>query len=61
MGLAECVYPELALVRPEVREPAHWFDPRIAIAPEEAVLISVIDKVYPELRLMDRIASFRYG
>jgi hypothetical protein len=46
-------------VRPEVREPAHWFDPGIAIAVEEAVLISVIDDVYPELRLSDRISSYR--
>jgi hypothetical protein len=45
--------------RPEVREPAHWFDPGIAIAAEEAVLISVIDEVYPELRLVDRVASSR--
>lgn len=46
-------------VRPEVREPAHWFDPGIAIAPEDAVLISVIDAVYPELRLIDRVAGSR--
>lgn len=54
------IRPELvARVRPEVREPAHWFDPGTAIAAEEAVLISVIDEVYPELRLADRIASYR--
>lgn len=46
-------------VRPDVREPAHWFDPGIAIAGEEAILISAIDEVYPELKLMDRIASYR--
>jgi hypothetical protein len=48
-------------VRPEVQEPAHWFDPGTAIAVEESVLISVIDEVYPELRLADRIASSRWG
>ena len=48
-----------ALVRPEVREPAHWFDPGIAIAIEDAVVISAIDEVYPELRLAERIAADR--
>lgn len=48
-----------ALVRPEVREPAHWFDPGVAIAIEDAVVISAIDEVYPELRLADRIAADR--
>jgi len=47
------------LVRPEVREPAHWFDPGIAIAIEDAVVISAIDEVYPELRLAERIAADR--
>jgi len=47
------------LVVPEVMEPVHWFDPGIAIAVEEAVLISVIDEVYPELRLVDRVGSYR--
>ena len=46
-------------VRPEVREPAHWFDPGIAIAIEDAVVISAIDQVYPELRLAERIAADR--
>lgn len=49
----------LSRVRPDVREPAHWFDPGIAIVGEEAILISVIDEVYPGLKLMDRIASYR--
>jgi len=48
-----------APVRPEVQEPAHWFDPGTPIAPEEGVLISVIDEVYPELRLADRISHYR--
>jgi len=45
----------------DVREPAHWFDPGIAIDQEEAVLISVIDEVYPELRLVDRVSYYRQG
>lgn len=54
--------PEWAVrVRPEVQEPAHWFDPGTPIAPEERVLISVIDEVYPELRLADRIGDYRRG
>jgi hypothetical protein len=50
---------QTAAVRPEVREPAHWFDPGIAIAIEDAVVISAIDEVYPELRLAERIAADR--
>jgi hypothetical protein len=41
------------------REPAHWFDPRIKIPIEEAVLIEAIDEVYPELKLTERVASTR--
>ena len=48
-----------ALVRPEVKEPPHWFDPGIMIAIEDAVVISVIDEVYPELRLAERISADR--
>ena len=50
---------EIAAVRPEVREPAHWFDPGVAIAIEDAVVISAINEVYPELRLTERIAADR--
>jgi hypothetical protein len=47
-------------VRPRPwEEPAHWFDPGIMIAAEEKVLISVIDEVYPELRLADRVGHYR--
>lgn len=46
-------------VRPEVQEPAHWFIPGEALSVNEKVLISVIDEVYPELRLADRIAATR--
>lgn len=50
---------EATAVRPEVREPAHWFDPGVAIATEDAIVISAIDEVYPELRLSERIAADR--
>jgi hypothetical protein len=52
---------EIAAVRPEVREPAHWFDPGVAIAIEDAVVITAIDEVYPELRLAERIAADRFA
>jgi len=48
-----------AAVRPEVMEPAHWFDPQVVLQPEEAALISVIDEVYPELNLASRISAIR--
>ena len=46
-------------VRPEVREPAHWFDPRITLPVEDVVTISAIDAVYSELRLAERISANR--
>lgn len=48
-----------AKVRPEVQEPAHWFDGGIALPMEEELLIAVIDEVYPELKLADRVAIGR--
>lgn len=50
---------EAAAVRPEVKEPPHWFDPGMAIAIEDVVVISAIDEVYPELKLAERIAAER--
>jgi hypothetical protein len=50
---------ELTQLVPGVREPAHWFDPKVMIPVEEAVLVSVIDEVYPELRLVERISAYR--
>ena len=50
---------QTAAVRPEVREPAHWFDPGIAMAIEDAIVITAIDEVYPELRLSERVAADR--
>ena len=52
--------PSAALAaRPEVQEPAHWFDPRIALPVEDLVTISAIDTVYSDLRLAERIAANR--
>ena len=48
-----------AKVRPEVQEPAHWFNAGVTLAMEEELLISVIDEVYPELRLAERVAFGR--
>lgn len=53
--------PELqaARIRPETMEPVHWFDPGIALQLEERLLISAIDQVYPELKLVDRLTTIR--
>jgi hypothetical protein len=48
-----------AWVPPEVHEPAHWFDPGVAIAVEDGLVIMAIDEVYPELRLAERISAGR--
>jgi hypothetical protein len=42
-----------------VQEPAHWFHPALAIPVEDQILISVIDEVYPELRLAERVSLTR--
>lgn len=47
------------IVPPEVHEPAHWFDPGLLLSVQDAITISVIDEVYPELRLGDRVAVTR--
>ena len=44
---------------PGVREPAHWFDRSVALELNEALVISAIDEVYPELRLVDRVKEAR--
>lgn len=48
-----------AFVGPEVREPAHWFDPGVALPVEDVLTISAIDVVYPEFRLAERISASR--
>jgi len=59
-GISTRVAEDLAAkVRPEVQEPAHWFDGGITLEMEEELLISVIDEVYPELKLADRISFGR--
>jgi hypothetical protein len=50
-----------AAYKPEVQEPAHWFDPGSLISLEERVLIDAIDEVYPELRLVERLDFYRRG
>ena len=47
------------VVPPEVHEPVHWFDPGLLLSTEDAVLISVIDEVFPEIRLAERVALTR--
>jgi hypothetical protein len=44
---------------PGVHEPAHFLDAAIQLQPEDTIVIAAIDKVYPELRLSDRIATAR--
>jgi len=46
-------------IKPEVLEPAHWFDPGAAIGQLEAIQIAIIDEVYPELKLADRVIAAR--
>lgn len=46
-------------VRPEVREPAHWFDAGISLATEEEILIAAIDEVYTDLKLAERVSVAR--
>lgn len=50
-----------AEVQWDVREPAHWFDPGTRLVPDDIMIISVLDEVYPELRLADRVAFYRYA
>ncbi len=58
MGQRGTIAPS-ALVPPDVKESAHWFDPGVAIAIEDALAILAIDEVYPELRLAERIQAGR--
>ena len=58
-ALTAAIHGSTIAVRPEVMEPAHWFDPQVILQPEEAVLISVMDEVYPELNLASRISAIR--
>jgi hypothetical protein len=44
---------------PEVKEPVHWFNPKVSLSANELILINVIDQVYPELRLVEKITSIR--
>ena len=44
---------------PGVHEPAHFLDAAIQLTAEDTIVIAAIDKVYPELRLAERIAAAR--
>jgi hypothetical protein len=44
------------IVDPDIPEPAHWFDPGTLMEIDDIVIISVLDEVYPDLRLADRVA-----
>jgi hypothetical protein len=46
-------------VRPEVQEPAHWFNGEIGLMAEEGLHISALDEVYPDLKLAERITVAR--
>lgn len=50
---------DIEAIERDIPEPAHWFDPGAAIALEEVAVVSAIDEVYPELRLMERISYAR--
>jgi hypothetical protein len=42
-----------------LRHEPHWFDPGLLLSAQDAITISVIDEVYPEIRLADRVAVTR--
>lgn len=44
---------------PGVHEPAHFLDAATQLTAEDTIVIAAIDKVYPELRLAERIAAAR--
>lgn len=44
---------------PGTQEPAHFLDATIQLTAEDTIVIAAIDKVYPELRLAERIAAAR--
>ena len=52
--------PSAVDIKWEMREPAHWFDPGTRMVLDDAIQIAVLDEVYPELRLADRVAFYRY-
>jgi hypothetical protein len=55
-------YMELQQFKPRTvppPEPVHFFNPLIPISDEELILVSVIDQVYPELQLADKISKAR--
>ena len=51
----------LAKVAWDVREPVHWFSPRIRMSELDALHVSLLDEVYPDLKLMERVVAARRG
>ncbi len=47
------------MVDNNIKSIKNWFNPAITIAAEEAISIAVIDEVYSDLRLADRVAMTR--
>lgn len=46
-------------VTPHVKEPVHWFDSGIQVSIADKLVISAIDQVYPELKLVERLSVAR--
>lgn len=46
-------------VTSHVKEPVHWFDSGIQVSIADKLVISAIDQVYPELKLVERMAAAR--
>jgi len=46
-------------VTSHVKEPVHWFDSGIQVSIADKLVISAIDQVYPELKLVDRVTAAR--
>lgn len=43
----------------DIPEPAHWFDPGILLEVDDIVNVTVLDEVYPDLHLAERVAFSR--
>ncbi|MGC1378651.1 MAG: hypothetical protein WA821_20635 [Anaerolineales bacterium] len=46
-------------IKPGILEPVHWFDSAFTLESDEALIISAINEVYPELRLVERVQTAR--
>ena len=50
---------QMAKIKWEAYEPAHWFDARFALGQDDIVQIEAIDRVYRSLELANRFATVR--